>query len=851
MPRRLILGGSPATAVEVISMLKLKNFFSWGGAGLGPAARIAAAIIVSIPVHATAAEAPAAGPGPALLRVDPASPVAERVAAIDRFVHEHYYDAAGLMYSHINWREERPFTAQDFSPTDSTMMGPEPHQWMSYENSPFISGLFLTAQCFRYQATKDPAALEYARRAFGSIDANYRLTEQSDPAGAGLTQRAGYIDAVQARGAQNGFFCKPYYGQATDHTSTEQHFGPLLGLYHYAKLAPPETQRRIKQIFSEVSRRWRGNYRINYFGETWNIEESNPRAQRHMFVWSVIHRLAYELTGEQASLDEFRRLDALFGAIPTPRETAHGLGRPSYVSTEDRSFHVQIVLGAELLAALEPAARGRYLRGMREWYRYSFIGQRDDFASYYFIKVDPMSGAWEKLPASIKPRAHWRTSFMLQNATLPICWLGTRERQAITSAIVARYVPEAAAQARERHDRIYATLSKDYLKWFVDPEGVMPAELRWMLNVMQGDALAFYSLGYWYARANAGATPMPASAAGDSEWRSLASLPDSTGFGGMAGGVLDDQLLVAGGSQWDKPLWAGGKRLLSDRIFTLADPHGAWREEKTRLPYAVGGMPMAADGRAIYGAGGLGNAGTLTSSFKIEPIKGTWSVTPLPALPAPVVYGTGAVANGRFYVIGGLDSIDAKAAKREVWSLPVAGRNAAWRREPDLPDTGLFVTAATGVAGDVYVFGGMAFSANGTATPSKAAYRLRAGKWERLADLPEARVGSCSPCPVIDGHVYVVGGYAEVFPGAPRDHPGFSRETYWYDIAGGTWSAGARLPVTPVTDRDAPGDAGPAPMIGAVAATWRDQIVIVGGEVRASVRTPAVIALPIGRGNAR
>jgi hypothetical protein len=36
----------------------------------------------------------------------------------------------------------------------------------------------------------------------------------------------------------------------------------------------------------------------------------------------------------------------------------------------------------------------------------------------------------------------------------------------------------------------------------MDPEGVMPPPTRWMLNVLQGDALAFYSLGYWYARAH-------------------------------------------------------------------------------------------------------------------------------------------------------------------------------------------------------------------------------------------------------------------------------------------------------------------------------------------------------------
>ena len=193
--------------------------------------------------------------------------------------------------------------------------------------------------------------------------------------------------------------------------------------------------------------------------------------------------------------------------MPTPRETEWGLGHPSYVSTEDRSFHVQMVIGADLLLDLEPADSARWFRGMEAWWRYSQIGQREDFASYYFIRIDSLTGDWEKLPMSIKPRALWKSPFMLHNAVLPICWLGTQERQTITSAIIARRIPRAAVEARARYHRIFAVLDKSHLKWFIDPDGVMPPPLQWMLNVMQGDGLAFYSLGYWYDRAQNASAP--------------------------------------------------------------------------------------------------------------------------------------------------------------------------------------------------------------------------------------------------------------------------------------------------------------------------------------------------------
>lgn len=442
-----------------------------------------------------------------LAKLDTSQPVAERIDRIEQFLTERYFDPQGLMYSHINWRSERPFTPADFTPADSTMPGPEAWQWMSYENSSFISGILLAAQCYRYQATHDPAALVLAAKAFRSLDVNYALTEQRNRAAEGPEQKAGFIGQGGATASATGFFCKPYYGQATDATSTEQHFAPVVGLYRYWAIADEPTKARIAQMFREISARWREGYLINYFGEPWDMEKSYPRAQRHMFLWMIMHRLAYEVTQDPASLAEFNRLRSLYANMPTPRETEWGLGHPSYVSTEDRSFHVQMVIGADLLLELEPADSARWLRGMEAWWRYSQIGQREDFASYYFIRIDALTGDWAKLPLSIKPRALWKSPFMLHNAVLPICWLGTQERQTISSAIIARRIPSAAVEARERYNRIYAGLDKSHLKWFVDPEGVMPAPLKWMLNVMQGDALAFYDLGYWYDRAHAMDTP--------------------------------------------------------------------------------------------------------------------------------------------------------------------------------------------------------------------------------------------------------------------------------------------------------------------------------------------------------
>jgi hypothetical protein len=142
----------------------------------------------------------------------------------------------------------------------------------------------------------------------------------------------------------------------------------------------------------------------------------------------------------------------------------------------------------------------------------------------------------------------------------------------------------------------------------------------------------------------------------------------------------------------------------------------------------------------------------------------------------------------------------------------------------------------------------MEFTAAGKLAPSAHAHRLNTatGKWEQLPDLPEPRVGASNPGQALpDGRIFLVGGYAEVFPGQPRDHPGFSAQTFFYDVAQRRWERGPVLPHATVAERDSAGDAGPAPMLAAPCTFWKGLVVVIGGEVRAGVRTPAVLAWPI------
>jgi len=331
-------------------------------------------------------------------------------------------------------------------------------------------------------------------------------------------------------------------------------------------------------------------------------------------------------------------------------------------------------------------------------------------------------------------------------------------------------------------------------------------------------------------------------------WILLAPLPDPVGFGGMLAGVLNGRLVAGGGSQFhDKPVWLKGTKIYSDRIFTLGDPQGTWTEHATRLPFKVGHYACAYVEDAIYVAGGLDPAGCISQAWEMRAQGVGFAFTRLPELPKTVGYAAAAIAQGRLYVLGGQDNLAVRMASTEVWSLDLNDKSA-WRREPDLPGLGVFLASAAAQGGQLYLFGGVHLDSEGKAIQSAQVllFDLANKKWERLADLPEPRVAAATPCALLDGKkAFLIGGYDKSFPGLPREHPGFPQRTFVYDLQSQRTEDGPPLPKAGVTDRDLSGDVGPAPMVAAPGVVWRNHAVVISGEVRASARSPGVLAWPL------
>ncbi len=333
-------------------------------------------------------------------------------------------------------------------------------------------------------------------------------------------------------------------------------------------------------------------------------------------------------------------------------------------------------------------------------------------------------------------------------------------------------------------------------------------------------------------------------------WKLLPPVPDPIGFVGMFAGVLNGRLIAGGGAQFDKPSWLKGKKIFSDRIYTLAPGAETWLEHEARLPAPMAYFAMATAPDVIYLIGGTDEKECLRSIFELRAKGDDLVLTRLVDFMEPVALAGAAISGGRLYVAGGRSTPESTTPSSKVWSLDLADpKGSVWRREPDLPGTGVILGAMTAAEGQLYFFGGISFDAASKARPSAKAFRLdpREAKWTALPDLPEPRVGAVSPCLVLPGNrIFLIGGYAEVFAGPPREHPGFSQQTYYFDLADGRWRDGPLLPAATVLDRDKSTDAGPAPMVVAPGVIWEDHVVVVSGEVRPNARTRAVLAWPLG-----
>ena len=313
-------------------------------------------------------------------------------------------------------------------------------------------------------------------------------------------------------------------------------------------------------------------------------------------------------------------------------------------------------------------------------------------------------------------------------------------------------------------------------------------------------------------------------------WKPLAPLPDAEGYAGSYAGVHAGLLLVAGGANFpEKPLWEGGPKRWTDRVFALESEGGAWREmEPLPKPLGYGAAVSLPRGVMLIG-GSNAEEGAVRDCYLLSSEGSTLQCRPLAPLPVPLTGHAAVLMGDKVYVFGGSHAVGEQDAQSELWVYDPAANT--WQAGLPLPGRGRFLHQMAAVGDTLYVLGGIGLkdAADGRQARdmlTEAWSYSEAAGWHRLSDLPRYCAAAPTPAPVLGGRVYLLGGDDATITGyTPQTHPGFHSASLCYSPADDTWE-----------------EAGPVAAARAVlpCAMWGESAIIVNGEQRPGKRSNEV-----------
>lgn len=312
-------------------------------------------------------------------------------------------------------------------------------------------------------------------------------------------------------------------------------------------------------------------------------------------------------------------------------------------------------------------------------------------------------------------------------------------------------------------------------------------------------------------------------------WKPLANLPDVEGFAGSYAGVSNGALIVAGGANFpEKPLWEGGPKRWTDRVFVMP-PHGEGWQDGTPLPKPLGYGATASLPQGMMLIGGSNAGGALADCYMLTWQDGAVNCRQLPSLPVTLTGHAAAVMGGKVYVQGGSVAPGEQDAESRMWIYdPVA---ETWTEGPAMPARGRFLQQMATVGNTIYVLGGIGLKDGEDGRMvrdmlTEAWSYSEATGWRRLSYMPRFCAAAPTPAPVIGGKIYLLGGDDATIKGyTPQNHPGFHNASLAYCPANDTWMEAGEIAVARAV---------------LPCAEWNGLAVIVNGEQRPGKRSNEV-----------
>ncbi|MFC5411489.1 hypothetical protein ACFPMF_19355 [Larkinella bovis] len=326
-------------------------------------------------------------------------------------------------------------------------------------------------------------------------------------------------------------------------------------------------------------------------------------------------------------------------------------------------------------------------------------------------------------------------------------------------------------------------------------------------------------------------------------WSALSPLPDQLGFAGMYAGVSNGAVVAMGGANFpDKYPWEGGQKKWYDSIYVLP-PDGNWIHLDEKLADASGYGVSVSYQNKLIAVGGCSEKELLSSVGCYEWSNGRLKKDPLPSLPHPLAYMTGAVLGNALLILGGARNL-AGAPTKTALLLDLQAAEKGWQPlkpwpgpERTLPVCGVWndqlflmggTTSCVTSAGQKYQH---TLLDNYSLTLTKTR-RGWSASWKTLVPIPRG-VSAAGTLPLVSNSRFVIWGGVDAVTAqfrTPQNHPGLTRSVLFYYPDSDSWEywgeqhtypSRVTLPVIP----------------------YQNGWLYVSGEVKPGIRTPSIIKL--------
>lgn len=205
-------------------------------------------------------------------------------------------------------------------------------------------------------------------------------------------------------------------------------------------------------------------------------------------------------------------------------------------------------------------------------------------------------------------------------------------------------------------------------------------------------------------------------------------LPLDNDRGGHVGGIVENRIIVAGGTRWSKDKEV--KYFLNTSMVFM---DSNWVKGPS-LPIPMAYSMFASNSFCLYVAGGTSDGVSMINKvFVLKSIHKNARWEELPDLPEALGFGTAAIFNDIFYVCGGI--LNNGERTNRMWMLDLNDIESGWSESKPIPGIPRNLHTMVVCGSNLYVMGGL--GKDSPLSPLDDVYEFDPDKnsWERLNDL--------------------------------------------------------------------------------------------------------------------